>query len=102
MEPQESDKAFFDGRGCLTREGLAALAAAPAGAGPRSVALHVASCARCQQQLLALSEGENPVPATPRREAGGSRRWLYLGLLLGVMLLALTALMVTLAHLGSQ
>jgi len=99
MNGQDSDKAFFDGRGCLTREGLAACAKSPAGAGPQSVAVHVASCARCQQQLLALSEGERPAGSVPR-ESGRGNRWLHLGLLLGMMLLALVALLVTLAHLS--
>jgi hypothetical protein len=94
---EDGEKAFFDGRGCLTREGLAAFATAPAGSGPQSVAIHVASCARCQQQLLASLQAERPASRGPR-EAGGRRMWLHLGLLLGVMLLALVALLVTLAH----
>jgi hypothetical protein len=44
---------LFDGRGCLTPSGRDALRNAPVGAAPPELALHLASCARCQQDMLA-------------------------------------------------
>jgi hypothetical protein len=45
--------ALRDPRGHLTVEGLAALAAAPAGRAPSDLANHVASCVQCQERVLA-------------------------------------------------
>jgi hypothetical protein len=42
-----------DLRGHLTPQGIAALAAAPAGRAPIELANHVASCAQCQDRVLA-------------------------------------------------
>jgi hypothetical protein len=97
MSDQETDRALFDVRGCLTAAGLAAFATAPAGAGPPSLAVHVAACARCQQALLGLTDGEGAAVRGARKQAGG-RRWLHLGLLLGLMLLAVVALLATLSY----
>lgn len=45
--------ALVDSKGHLTPAGLTALARAPVGKGPGELAAHVASCARCQEGLLA-------------------------------------------------
>jgi hypothetical protein len=50
MSPSAS---LQDLRGHLTGEGLAALAAAPAGRAPSDLAKHVASCVQCQDRVLA-------------------------------------------------
>ena len=97
MSDQETDRALFDVRGCLTPAGLAAFAAAPAGAGPPSLAIHVAACARCQQALFGLMDGEGPTVRAARKPAGGSR-WLHLGLLLALMLVAVVGLLATLSY----
>ena len=78
---------LFDGRGCLTPAGLAALQGAPAGRAPAEVAAHVTGCARCQKRLLTGSGA--PAPAAPaRRGSSGSRLvWLIVILLAGVLIL---------------
>lgn len=43
----------LDARGCLTPAGLAALAEAPPGRAPQELAAHLASCAACQDRMLA-------------------------------------------------
>jgi hypothetical protein len=48
-----ADTALVDGRGCLTPAGVAAFRSAPVGAAPPELALHLASCARCQERMLA-------------------------------------------------
>jgi hypothetical protein len=102
MSEGEGDRRFFDARGCLTREGLAALAAAPAGRGPQPLAIHVASCPRCQQQLLVSSPGEGPARTSAGKATRGGRRWLNLGLMVAALLAALVALLVTLSHLAGR
>jgi hypothetical protein len=58
-------------QGCLTADGLNALAAAPVGHAPPELALHIAGCARCQDRLLALSAGpragDRPARSAPWR-----------------------------------
>jgi hypothetical protein len=86
---------LLDARGCLTDQGLAALAQAPVGQAPPEVATHLAGCPRCQDRLLSVE-----------RTAGGGRakaaRQPYRNLLLfGVMLLlTIVILGITLAVLG--
>ena len=46
-------KPLRDDKGCLTPAGLLAVQAAPVGKAPLELAGHVASCARCQERLLA-------------------------------------------------
>lgn len=46
-------KPLRDDKGCLTPAGLLAVQAAPLGKAPPELAGHVASCARCQERLLA-------------------------------------------------
>lgn len=69
-----ADTALLDGRGCLTPAGLAVLRAAPLGAAPPELALHVASCARCQELMLAAEAAAgrrrgdlSPAKAQPMR-----------------------------------
>lgn len=59
----DSGVSLQDARGCLTAEGVAALAQAPAGQAPPDLALHVAGCPRCQDRVLVAGAG-------PRKAAG--------------------------------
>jgi hypothetical protein len=60
-------RAVRDARGCLTPAGLQALREAPPGRAPAELAAHVASCARCQDRLLAADAGL--ADRTARRQA---------------------------------
>jgi hypothetical protein len=84
------ERALLDQRGCLTPAGLAALARAPIGRGPAELAAHLASCARCQERMLASGAGPRPAPSSaPRRKP---RLWLGLLLAAAALVLALAAL----------
>ena len=84
------DRALLDPRGCLTPAGLAALAQAPIGRGPAELAAHLASCARCQDRMLASGAGPRPAPSSvPRRKP---RLWLGVVLAFAALILALAAL----------
>lgn len=89
---------LLDARGCLTEAGLAALAGAAPGAAPPDLAQHVASCARCQELWL---KSDSPGPHRPRltQEETARRRWGRTAIVLGVLLFALGALVVTLNYL---
>jgi hypothetical protein len=84
------DRALVDPRGCLTPAGLQALVRAPVGRGPAELAAHLASCARCQERMLALAAGPRPAPSA----ASGRKPRLWLGILLvlALLILAVTAL----------
>jgi hypothetical protein len=89
---------LLDARGCLTEAGLTALAGAAPGAAPPELAQHVASCARCQELWLRSARPE------PRRmrltpDEAARRRWGMAAIVLGVLILALVALVATLAYL---
>jgi hypothetical protein len=58
---------LLDPRGCLTPAGLAALAQAPPGRAPEALATHLASCASCQDRMLARLRppGERRVVSRP-------------------------------------
>ncbi|PYQ21692.1 MAG: hypothetical protein DMF81_14655 [Acidobacteria bacterium] len=79
----------FDARGCLTPAGFAALARAPAGRGPAELAAHLASCARCQEHMLASAVGGS-AGGTPRRRRP-PRLWLGIGMAFVALLLAIAA-----------
>ena len=85
-----ADRALLDARGCLTPAGFAALARAPVGRGPAELAAHLASCARCQQRMLAGGAAPRSAPssASPRKP----RLWLGVALGLAALLLAMAAL----------
>jgi hypothetical protein len=83
-------RALLDPRGCLTPAGVAALARAPIGRGPSDLAAHVASCARCQERMLAAAAG--PRPARSSAPARKPRLWLGIVLVLALLILAVTAL----------
>jgi hypothetical protein len=84
------DRALFDQRGCLTPAGLLALARAPIGRGPAELAAHLASCARCQERMLASGAGPRPATSSaPRRQP---RLWLGVVLAAAALILALAAL----------
>jgi hypothetical protein len=87
----------FDGRGCLSPSGIAALRAAPIGAAPPELAGHLASCPHCQERTLAAEIGER---RTPRRSAQKPQplrtvMLLLLVLVLGAILLATTYRLLT-------
>lgn len=89
---------LFDGRGCLTEAGLAALAGAVPGAAPPELAQHVTSCARCQELWLRAA---SPEPRKPRLTPADAarRRWGMTAIVLGMLIFALAALVVTLGYL---
>jgi hypothetical protein len=80
--------AWFDGRGCLTEAGVAAVRAAAPAPPPPDLANHISGCAACQERLLALGRPAPRPSATP----SGFQRW-RLAILTGtVLLMALYAL----------
>jgi hypothetical protein len=83
---------WFDARGCLAPQGIAAFRAAPPGDAPPELARHVAGCARCQERLLSL---EGLVPRKPGAVRDPARLWRNLALLGFVILLALIGMLVT-------
>jgi len=92
MSPQgpEGRGALVDGRGCLTPAGFAALSRAAVGRAPADLAAHLASCARCQERMLAGgTSAARPSPAAPPRPP---RLWLGVALAFAALLLAVAAL----------
>jgi hypothetical protein len=83
-----------DPAACLTDAALDALEAASPGQAPEDLARHLAGCARCQDRVLVRARGAT---GERRREAAPRRSpWLSAAIVLGVMLLALVALLSTL------
>jgi hypothetical protein len=84
---------MLDAQGCLTEAGMRALLAAPPGRGPEELALHLKTCSRCQDRLLAASV---PGPRTGPPKRGGApslgRMLLLVGLILVSMLLFFASL----------
>ena len=81
---------LVDGRGCLTPAGFAALSRAPVGRVPADLAAHLASCARCQERMLAGgTSAARPSPASSPRKP---RLWLGVALAFAALLLAVAAL----------
>jgi hypothetical protein len=83
--------ALRDERGCLTPDGIAAVQKAPVGQAPAELATHLASCARCQERLLAggaaaLALRKKKVPPPPWRLA------VVLALAVGLVLMVLVSL----------
>jgi hypothetical protein len=56
-----------DARGCLTPAGLTLLRAAAPGRAPQALALHLASCSRCQERMLAADAGVVQAPGRSTR-----------------------------------
>ena len=82
-------RALRDARGCLTPAGLVAFREAPPGRAPAELAAHVASCARCQDRVLAADPGL--ADRTARRHAPPLWRVFTLfglGLILAVLIFA--------------
>jgi len=78
--------AWLDRAGCLTSAGVQAIASAPAGQAPAVLAVHLASCVRCQESLLAADR-----PAgEPRTRAEAPPPWR-----IGVVLVAALLLLVS-------
>jgi hypothetical protein len=75
---------LFDGRGCLTAAGLAAVQGAPPGRAPSEVASHLAGCGRCQQRLLSGLHAPGAAPPARRGAAGPRLVWLAV-LVLGAL-----------------
>lgn len=90
---------LVDARGCLTEDGLAALASASPGAAPPDLAQHLASCARCQDLWL-KSAALTAVRPRITPEDTARRRWGMLAVVVGVLLFALISLVVTLSWLS--
>ena len=89
----------LDPRGCLTDAGLAALAGAAPGAAPAELAQHVAGCGRCQERWLRSAIPDAQRPRLTAEETA-RRRWGMAAIVLGVLLFALVALVVTLRFLA--
>lgn len=90
--------ALVDARGCLTDAGFAALAGARPGEAPGELAAHLASCARCQDRVLAAAAGADAA-ARRRPEARSPRsRWGMLAIVVGVLLAAMLGLLATLLY----
>jgi hypothetical protein len=88
---------LLDARGCLTDEGLSAVAGAAPGRAPAEAAAHLSACARCQERLLFRERA--PRQDGPARAASPYRN---LALVSGVLLLTLLLLGVTLAFLSGR
>jgi hypothetical protein len=82
---------FVDSRGCLTNEGLDALAGAPVGQAPPEAAAHLARCTRCQERLLQRGR-----EATARGKRGEARPFRNLAVFATVLLVMLLMLGITL------
>jgi hypothetical protein len=77
-----------DARGCLTPAGIDALRSAPAGGAPSELAGHVATCASCQDRLLA-TESVRVSMAGPVRRPNPGRTLALIGAMLVAVILAL-------------
>lgn len=86
---------LVDRQGHLTPVGLAALASAPPGKAPKELAAHVASCASCQERILAGPAVGAPVRRERRPPPPPWRIWVVLG----AGLLILLSLLVTIQRL---
>jgi hypothetical protein len=93
---------LFDGQGCLTAAGLAALQRAAPGRAPAEVAAHVAGCSRCQQRLLSsLREpGKGGSASAPRRASSSSRLVWVAVVAIAALFLLLGGLVAAMRHLG--
>jgi hypothetical protein len=80
--------ALRDERGCLTVAGLAAVRAAPPGQAPAELAGHLASCARCQDRLLAGGAAE----LAARKKTQPPPRWRLAAIVVALLLLVLSIL----------
>ena len=89
---------LLDARGCLTDEGLAAVAGAAPGQAPPEAAAHLASCPRCQERLLARERAPGPA----ERPARAAPPYRNLALVAGVLLLTLVLLGMTLVYLSGR
>ena len=96
MSTTPLEPGLLDERGCLTARGLATVVRAPVGKAPDELAVHLASCVRCQERLLATGREKERVPrARPQT-------WRNLLLVLIALLAGLVALGMTLAILGGH
>jgi len=80
--------ALRDERGCLTEAGLAAVRAAAPGQAPAELAGHLASCARCQERLLA----GGIAALASRRKKEPPPRWRLAAIVIAALLLVLSIL----------
>ncbi len=81
-------KALRDDKGCLTPAGILAVQSAALGKAPAELAGHVASCARCQERLLA----GGIVALVTRKRKDPPPRWRVAVVLAAVILLVLSLL----------
>jgi len=89
--------ALRDARGCLTPAGLSAVRSAPPGRAEPELASHLASCARCQEQLLAGDLAEKG----PRKKKQPPPLWRF-GVVLLLTLLVIISVMVTLGRIAGH
>lgn len=82
--------ALVDSRGCLTDAGIASLRSAEPGRARPELSSHLASCARCQERVLATD-------APAHRKAGPPPKAPSLGRTLFLMALVLLAVLLALA-----
>ncbi len=87
-----------DRSGCLTADGLAALANAPVGQAPPDLAAHLAGCARCQDRLLFLAAGPRDASSRPTARAP----WRNLALVTMALVLIMVVLSVALGMLSGS
>jgi hypothetical protein len=85
-----------DASGCLTPAGVELVSRAPVGQVPEPLARHLASCARCQERVLAAGERPAGGPAPRREPPPPWRVWLVVALLVFAML----SIVITLRRLG--
>ena len=102
MTPPPDAGRLFDGQGCLSAAGLAALQRAAPGRAPADLAAHVAGCNRCQQRLLAsLREPGKPgAVSRPRGASSGSRLFWIAVVAIAALFLLLGGLVAAMRHLS--
>jgi hypothetical protein len=84
--------ALIDARGCLTDAGIAALRTAVPGRAPADLSAHLASCARCQERLLALDAPTHRKPGVAAKAPSLGRTLFLMALVLFAVLLALASM----------
>jgi hypothetical protein len=84
--------ALVDARGCLTDAGIASLRAAEPGRARPELSSHLASCARCQERILAMDSPGHRKPGPPAKPPALGRTLFLMALVLGAVLIALASM----------
>jgi hypothetical protein len=102
VTPPPDAAGLFDGQGCLSAAGLAALQRAAPGRAPADLAAHVAGCNRCQQRLLSSlrAPGQTAAASAPRRASSTSRLVWVAVVAIAALFLLLGGLVAAMRHLG--